>query len=343
MATMPRRIAVALATAFLATACLLAAGASALVIDSGDGRGNTDAPPGLTEWANVGHRWGGPSVVYVGRRWVLTAAHVGAGVVVLGGERFDPVAGTPVRIANADGTPADLMLFRLDRDPGLPPLPIARTTPRIGQDVILVGAGASRGARITVDSPETGLMDGFRWAPDQTVRWGTNVVSGATQLVRRGDVVTRAIPMTFDRIDDPGGTDDEAAAGHGDSGGALFALDDALMPDRGYVLSGILFSVSSPSDQPADTSLYGNVTFAVDLATYRSQLIAVIRPACSNERDDDGDGQVDFPDDPECVSADHDDESTESGGMPLLGLWLMGILLVVLAWRIAALSRAGNR
>jgi len=337
------RLAVTLGAASVAMTCGFVPGASALVIDSGDGRGNTEAPPGLAEWANVGHRWGGPSVVYVGQRWVLTAGHVGAGIVVLGGERFDPIAGTQIPISNADGSPADLLLFRLDRDPGLPPLRIARNTPRIGQEVILVGAGASRGARLTVDAPGIGLLDGFRWSPDDTVRWGTNVVSGPLQLVRRGDVVTHAIPMAFERIDDPAGTDHEAAAGHGDSGGALFALEDALMPERGYVLSGILFSVSAPTDQPADASLYGNVTFAVDLATYRGQLIDVIRPACSNERDDDGDGRIDFPDDPGCVSGEHDDESTEPEIARPLGRWLTGLFLAVLVWRGTALFRARSR
>lgn len=315
--------------------------ADALVIDSGDGRGNTEAPPDLPGWANVGRRWGGPSVVYVGNLWVLTANHVGAGIVVFGDQRYDAVAGTPTQILNPDGSPADLLMFRIDRDPGLPALRIARTSPRTGQDVILVAAGAARGSQLTFDSPSVGLLDGFKWQPDETRRWGTNVVSGAVETVIGSDSSTRAIPMVFDRIDDPGGTAHEAAAAYGDSGGALFALEDALMPERGQVLTGILFSVSSTSEQPKEASLYGNVSYAVDLASYREQLIASIRPACSNERDDDLDDLADYPDDPGCESGDDEEEDSDAApGGPGLARWLSALVLVVLVWRVSALVRA---
>jgi hypothetical protein len=315
-------------------------GADALVLDSGDGRGNTDAPPGLPEWANVGRRWGGPSVVYVGNRWVLTANHVGAGIVVFDDERYDAVAGTPRQILNPDGSPADLLIFRIDRDPGLPALRIALRPPRIGQEVFLIGTGASRGRPLTVDSPIAGLLDGFHWSPDETRRWGTNTTSGAVETVIASDSRTLAIPMVFDRIDDPGGTDHEAAAAHGDSGGALFALEDALMPERGHVLSGILFSVSSTGEQPNEASLYGNVSYAVDLSSYRDQLIAVIHPACSNERDDDLDERIDYPEDPDCGSSNDDDEATTRADGRPLGRWLSGLVLALLVWRLTALWRA---
>ena len=315
-------------------------GADALVLDSGDGQGNTDAPPGLPEWENVGRRWGGPSVVYVGHRWVMTANHVGAGFVVFDDERYEAVSGTAQTILNPDGSPADLLIFRIDREPGLPALRIARRPPRVGQELFLVGTGASRGRRLTVDSPVAGLLDGFQWSPDETRRWGTNVMSGPVETVVGSDTLTRAIPMLFDRIDDPAGTDHEAAAAHGDSGGALFALEDALMPERGHVLSGILFSVSSTGEQPKDASLYGNVSYAVDLSSYRDQLIAAIRPACANERDDDLDERIDYPDDPDCDSDDDDDETATGAGAGKLARWLSALWFAWLVWRSTALWRA---
>jgi hypothetical protein len=50
--------------------------------------------------------------------------------------------------------------------------------------------------------------------------------------------------------------------------------------------------------------LDGNVTYAVDVASYRDQIIATVRPECSNEVDDDFDTRTDFPDEPGCTSAE---------------------------------------
>ena len=55
---------------------LVAFPAAAVIIDSGDGTGNTGAPPDDPGWDNVGTR-GGMTVVYVDNGWVVTAAHVG--------------------------------------------------------------------------------------------------------------------------------------------------------------------------------------------------------------------------------------------------------------------------
>ena len=49
-----------------------------MIIASGDGTGNTTAPADDPGFANVGNR-GGLTGVYLGRRWVLTANHVGEG------------------------------------------------------------------------------------------------------------------------------------------------------------------------------------------------------------------------------------------------------------------------
>lgn len=312
----------------------------ALVIDAGDGLGTTEPPPDLPEWSNVGRRMGGPSVVYVGNQWILTAAHVGAGVVELVGERFDPVAGSPTPILNEDGSEADLLLFRIDRDPGLPQLPLSKRPPRVGEDVVLVGMGASRGRSVTIDLPGYGLVDGFAWNPDETKRWGTNLISGPVQPVRHGQSYTLAIPSIFDRIDHVLGTPVEATAAEGDSGGALFAHADALRPELGRVLSGVLFTVGTLSAQPPGTSLYGGITYAADVASYRDQMVAIIRPACSNERDDDGDGRIDHPDDPGCTSSDDDDELGNGIGPNAPTLWGALALGGLLAWRVVALWRS---
>jgi len=97
--------------------------------------------------------------------------------------------------------------------------------------------------------------------------------------------------------------------------------------------------VSHLSEAPASSTLYGSATYAADLASYRDQVIAAIRPACANERDDDGDGRVDHPDDPGCDSARdaHEDGGTARARRTWLAMLAFGALL---GWRLRALWRA---
>ena len=67
--------------------------AQAVLIETGDGTGNVTAPPDDPGWAHLGTR-GIATVVYIGRRWVLTANHVGVGDVVLEGQTYSPVPGS---------------------------------------------------------------------------------------------------------------------------------------------------------------------------------------------------------------------------------------------------------
>ncbi|MDG2049509.1 MAG: hypothetical protein P8M78_05055 [Myxococcota bacterium] len=254
--------------------------ASGLIIDAGDGSGNTMPPDPDWGWANVGTRSGGTcSVVYLGNRWVITAAHVGAGITEFDGVQYQPVAHSPMHLKNPDGSKADLVLFRLSTDPPLPKLTLGARSPRPGQAVTLVGLGSARGGAITIDS-EAGLIDGFMWATPGTRRWGSNQVAGPVGPVQHGDAYTLAFPMIFEAIGTPGSTDQEAAAAHGDSGGAVFALADALQPEKGYALVGIIFSVSNRPGAPPRSSLYGSATFAADIALYRDQILDITHLDC---------------------------------------------------------------
>ena len=62
-------------TLLFALTLLLSAPADALILDSGDGQGNTTPPADDPGWAHVG-RVTGPSGIYLGNGWVLTANHV---------------------------------------------------------------------------------------------------------------------------------------------------------------------------------------------------------------------------------------------------------------------------
>ena len=71
-----------------------------MVIDTEFGTGNTNAPADDPGWANVGVLGIGNGV-YLGDRWVLTAAHVGAGEIVLAGTTYAAEDGSAVQLTNA--------------------------------------------------------------------------------------------------------------------------------------------------------------------------------------------------------------------------------------------------
>jgi hypothetical protein len=253
----------------------LPASAWALILDAGDGQGNMTAPPEDPGWANVGRRLGGPTVVYLGHGWVLTANHVGAGIVIFDDERYDPIKDSPAQLLNEDGSSTDLLLFRIKDPPDLHPLLIASRPPGLGEEVILIGAGYSRGNPLTFDRPGYGLQDGWEWAVPRAKRWGTNTVVSDPEFIEHGETRTLATTMIFERIDAPTGTRQEAHAAEGDSGGALFARATPFDSNAPFALAGVLFSVSHLQDQPGRSAFYGNVTHAADLSDYRGQIFAL--------------------------------------------------------------------
>jgi len=291
----------------------LASPAPAVLLAGGDGERNT-APPaddfGLDHLGRVGSLGG----LYVGRGWVLTAAHVGVNDLDLDGVLYVHDPDSVVLFENPDPSDPrpDLRAFRLAGDPAewpsLPPLPLATETPAEGDEVVLAGWGRDRGEATTWSPSVFTQLDGWTWAGTRSRRWGTNRVDATGVEVPIGSRLTWALSTTFTDPGDPsppGATDDEAQVTVGDSGGALFAVEDGE-----WVLAGILFAETTYADQPAQTSLFGNQTLAVDLAVYRDQVQAVVAAPCSNGVDDDGDGLVDFPEDPACFDASWESESS---------------------------------
>ena len=323
----------ALLSIALALIGLAPADAPALVLDSGDGSGNREAPADDPGWAHVGWRLGGPSLIYLGHGWVLTAHHVGAGVVVIGGSRYDPIRGTLEQLGNPDGSLADLLLFRIAGNPDLPDLPllpIGRSPPQPGEPVVMIGAGRSRGGIVTMKTVR-GPIDGWRWRSSEGLRWGTNTIATRPAFLDHGGTRTRAFATIFERIDDPSGTPHEAQAAEGDSGGALFARRDRLDPSSRWVLAGVMFSIRSWGQQALPRiAFYGDATFSADLSYYRDQIIAVVRSECGRERDGGGSGT---PNDSGCESAGDPDET--GGGPGLLLPALAGAALLVIAALIA--------
>ncbi|MBW2697523.1 MAG: trypsin-like peptidase domain-containing protein [Deltaproteobacteria bacterium] len=281
----------------LAAVLLVAAATSqAVVIASGDGSGNTSAPPDDPGFANLGVL-NGLTGVYLGNGWVLSAWHVGEATFVIGGATYQPVPGSLTRPTGPGADPPDLMLMKIDGDPGLPTLPIASMSPQKGADVILVGNGRSR------NQPMTYLGHaGWTTKTPFTMRWGTNEIGLTSQLmagaIPAGPTETMSIGTAFDP---PGTTPHEGQTVLGDSGGALFHRQGQT-----WRLAGTLYGSSTHLNQPdpQKTAVEGNLAIAADLAYYRTQILAITEvPGCNDGLDDDGDGLIDYPDDPGCSDA----------------------------------------
>lgn len=274
-------------------------GAGAVLIATGDGTGNTTPPSGDPGFANVGVTSTGLSAVYVRNGWVLTANHVGDNPVTFGGVTYEPIPGSRIRFQNPDATLADLIAYKLQTRPPLPDLAIAGQAPSVNELVTVIGNGRDRGAATSFQG-----TDGWSWLGSRSLRWGTNRISEVDQL----ELNTRSFLTVFDFVRRPSTGQHEADIVNGDSGGAAFVGSGTSAE-----LAGILFARASFVDQPANTSIYGNLGLIVDLYAYRDDLLAVIdQPDCDDGLDEDGDGLVDYPADPGCTGPTDESEREAS-------------------------------
>ena len=293
----------------LAAFCLLlvAAPAAAVILAGVDGSANTEPPLDDFGFANVGVVK--ETAVYLGNGWMITANHVADGPVRFRDRLYPNVEGSKRRLASQGSSVSpDVAVFRLREPiPDLPALPIRSTPPIPGDLVVLAGNGPNRG-----EATEFEGHRGWRWGRGKALRWGTNRVHALHRSVQatRGDD-TVAFSTRFSEQDP---TEHEATVAIGDSGGGAFIRNG----DR-WELAGILFAASTHDDQPKRTTLFGNITYAADLSLYREEVLAIAGvPACRDGLDDDGDGLVDFPEDPGCGHADDRNElsACEPGPKP---------------------------
>jgi hypothetical protein len=273
----------------IALALAWGAPAAAVVITSGDGAGNTTAPPDDPGWDNVVNL-NGLTGVYLGNGWVLTANHVGARNMVVDSDVYEPVSGSEVQLQTDVSNAADLLLFQILRDPGLPGVEIAASAPLPGTEVVMIGRGRNRGAGTSACYP---VRQGWLWETAKTMRWGTNAVERNGINLSISGTLTRAFSTEFDESLQ---TEHEAQAATGDSGGAIF-----LENGEAWELAGIMTAISNWGACNDGAALYGNLTYAGDLSFYLDQIDDITSvPACDDGIDQDGDALVDYPDDPGC-------------------------------------------
>lgn len=309
----PRRTALAVGLALA-----LAGPAGAVLIEQGDGTGNVGPPFPVPELAHVGSKNGVLTLIYLGNGWVMTAAHANSGDLLLDGVVYPRVNGSKVQIVHdpAGPTYADVILFRVAGNPELPDLPlleIAESTPDPGTLAWGIGNGVARGPATRWNPPGPGSFDGYEWGAGTAIRWGRNEVTTSWPDVEALGQTTDTFLLEFDPPGSAPALADEFIGALGDSGGAVFVSDGA----GGHELAGVFILTTNYEDQPPSTALYGNASIAVDLARYRDQIIPVVRPECADEVDNDGDGDVDWPDDASCASPEADSEDDLDGdGVP---------------------------
>lgn len=314
--------------------------AFALIFASPDSEPRDERPADFPYWENITQRrYEGPSVIYLGAGWALTARHVGIGEIFLEGESFAPNIRSRHMLMNADGTPADAIVFQLDPDadlPDLPILPLASIAPLPGEEIMLIGFGRRR-EKVVEWHDEDGSHFGFKWSAKGSKRWGTNQIASSHSRLVQENWSTRTLSFVFDPPYSKNTTRYEAQAATGDSGGAVFVKRDGE-----WQLVGMMISVSASARTPGSTTSYGDVTFAASIASYRSEIVRWARPKCTNEEDDDGDGKIDFPLDPGCDSpADPDERDTDLIPRGTGMLWIAVLLgFIVLGIAIFAFFRS---
>jgi hypothetical protein len=286
--------------------------AQGFVIASGDGTGNTAAPPDDPGWSHVGQPGTDFTAVYLGNNWMLTADHVTSGATSLDGQVHPWIPGSEVRFTLEGGTcppwPAscstlsDLEVYKIQGDVDLAALPIRSATPITSANVVMVGNGLNRGIAIRACTPP---RDGWGWGGSESKRWGTNVVHqvGVQQTI--SGRTSRYFTTDFDDPSKSGATTYEAQASPGDSGGAAFVQNGGT-----WELAGIASAITNCGNR----SLFGDLTYFVDLSHYRSAIESVVGvPPCDDGFDDDGDGLTDLAD-PGC--ADGNDLSERDPLLP---------------------------
>jgi hypothetical protein len=231
---------------------------------------NTSNPGGGVPWANVGSVNGG-SGNYLGNGWVLTAAHVGAGPIALDSGTFLP-DGRVIRLTNPDTSPVDMLLYHLVLTPGLPSLVVSGGTPATNSIVDLVGYGRIRGSAEQSFSTEYGLKDGFNWSNTGTKSYGTNRIQfgGVETITIQGAGAFQGFTLDFTESVMFGQTTHEAQVATGDSGGAVFFKNGAT-----WELAGMIEALGS-FVYPLPASVYGDESYIMDLATYKTQIDALV-------------------------------------------------------------------
>lgn len=280
----------------LTAALALLSPAARAVVVANDNSSTYTTPPVIDDFgfASVGKVFNTlngffASGVYLGNGWVISAYHnvrngsggFAFGTVNFGGTGYAVDSPTATRLHNPDTTLTDLAIFRLTTVPaGVPAVSLAGVAPLITTPARMMGNGIDRmltETRWNTGNPWTEVTSGGNavgyklQAGSQTMRWGNNSIETLpAQFPDQGFGTTIAFSTDFGNtsLSAPSG---EGQATGGDSGGGIFTQNGSL-----WELSGIMLYTGVYVNQPANTVVYGNLTRAASIATYKAEILNVM-------------------------------------------------------------------
>jgi len=273
-------------TVFVVLASMQQAGAA--IVAGGDGTQNSTSSGAGGGWAYVSpmsNIYGAASVVYLGeyagQYWALRSRHSGSpadGTLSFNGVPVNRIVGSEIQVLNDPNDPGsgtDLVLFRIDADPGLANLNLIENPLAVGTSVKMIGNGRNRDPDLTMwranwtetTNPMLAAYSGYKWDTGNTKRWGDNVIHDFGSGNITGQGIVDYFRTDFDNVSG------EAQGATGDSGGGAFFYDPV---EEDWYLAGVMITVGTFSGQPAETAVFGNVTYLADISQYSAFILNAI-------------------------------------------------------------------
>ncbi|MEO0586863.1 MAG: PEP-CTERM sorting domain-containing protein [Planctomycetota bacterium] len=274
----------------LSVGCVLTAGSAwGVVINGGDGSGNTTADTvAFGEAFDAVTTEGVGNAVYLGNGVAIKPFHT-AGGASGDGEVFGETVVGAQRLFEPDGSSlTDLEMIRVDVAPNVPALSIVSVAPSVNDTVRLIGSGANREATETMWNitgvgqnatwTETGVpaiadAEGFKPVISSgntrfgDTRWGTNQVDSFLDFQSNNAGIIDGFRTVFS---ENGGANEATAVGQ-DSGGAVVVFNQG---SGEWELAGLMHAIQVFDGQPdvPFTAVYGQSTLISDLTLYVDQI-----------------------------------------------------------------------
>jgi hypothetical protein len=214
-----------------------------------DGSGTNKNPAPFTLGTYTG-QVGGFLATAISPQYIITATHIGPQSTFIYAD-----GGASPQTYNITSVPGgsldDLTIYKITGPQSLTHfIPIYTGNNEVGQQMVVIGNGTTRGAPVFTPPANTNLA-GWQWGPGSTLRsWGTNIVDSIVNLDSNPPnpgppFLGNFLHFSFSNPSNP----DNAVLSPGDSGGPLFVLDPS---DNQWKLAGINSLVDEVHQNPGD-------------------------------------------------------------------------------------------